>query len=268
MASVEGKAKTITASAGAKALVASDNYINNGIGHVAGVGDDNFTIDIKAQDNGTIVKADTTIANGGTSYAVNDVINISATDLGGGNAVAGQITVTEIDGGAVGGPGVITDYTWDAGSARNDNVSNITYDNGGAGVTAIGGDGTDLKLSITTDASGGINGISVIDAGTGYNTSGINTVTVSGAQLGNGAAGDQTFTITAIEGEVKTLTWANTAERARISWSHVVSDPSGSGLQLAFDTNRAGDVSNLSIIPGAEGAGFSDGDQITISAKI
>ena len=45
-----------------------------------------------------------------------------------------------------------------------------------------------------------------------------------------------------------------------------MSDPSGSGLQLAFDTNRAGDVSNLSIIPGAEGAGFSDGDQITISA--
>ena len=115
---------------------------------MAGVGDDNFTIDIKAQDNGTIVKADTTIANGGTSYAVNDVINISATDLGGGNAVAGQITVTEIDGGAVGGPGVITDYTWDAGSARNDNVSNITYDNGGAGVTAIGGDGTDLKLKV------------------------------------------------------------------------------------------------------------------------
>jgi hypothetical protein len=191
--------------------------------------------------------------------------------LGNGNAVAGQITVTEIDGGAVGGPGVVTDYTWDSGSANNDNVSNITYDNDGTGpgtgVTATGGDGSGLRLSITTDASGGINGVSIIDAGTGYNTSGNNTVTVSAAQLGNGAAGPQTFTITAIEGEVKTLSWdSSSGESARTSWSHNVSDPSGSGLQLTFDTNRVGNVSNLSITPGAEGAGFSDGDQVTISA--
>ena len=92
-------------------------------------------------------------------------------------------------------------------------------------------------------------------------------MTVSAAQLGNGAAGPQTFTITAIEGEVKTLSWdSSSGESARTSWSHNVSDPSGSGLQLTFDTNRVGNVSNLSITPGAEGAGFSDGDQVTISA--
>ena len=78
-----------------------------------------------------------------------------------------------------------------SGSARNDNVSNITY----GGVTATGGDVSALTLNITTDASGAINGVSVANAGTGYNTN--NTVTASAAQLGGGAAGDQTFTISA-----------------------------------------------------------------------
>jgi hypothetical protein len=214
------------------------------------------------------------VNNAGSGYAADNpvdpstLLTVSAAALGGGNAVAGSIRVD-----SVGVSGAITAVSWVAGSgsARNDNVSNITYDNDGTGpgtgVTATGGDGSGLRLSITTDASGGINGVSIIDAGTGYNTSGNNTVTVSAAQLGNGAAGPQTFTITAIEGEVKTLSWdSSSGESARTSWSHNVSDPSGSGLQLTFDTNRDGDVSNLSITLGAEGAGFSDNDQVTISA--
>ena len=72
------------------------------------------------------------------------------------------------------------------------------------------------------------------------------------------------FTISAINGEVKTLSWdSSSGESARTSWSHVnVSDPAGSGLQLNFDTDRAGDVSNLSIVAGSEGIGFSDGNQV------
>ena len=67
---------------------------------------------------------------------------------------------------------------------------------------------------------------------------------------------------------MKIQSWdSSSGESARTSWSHVnVSDPAGSGLQLNFDTDRAGDVSNLSIVAGSEGIGFSDGNQVTIGA--
>ena len=134
------------------------------------------------------------VNNAGSGYVANDpldpstLLTISTAALGGGNAVAGSIRVDTVD-----GSGAITGVSWVSGSARNDNVSNITY----SGVTATGGDGSALTLNITTDASGAINGVSVANAGTGYNTT--NTVTVSAAQLGGGAAGDQTFTISAAQ---------------------------------------------------------------------
>ena len=266
--SVAGKAATASSVGAQKGKVASDNYTNTGIATTGG-GNNDFTLDITSQDDGTITKAQTSISAGGTGYSINDTLSISAVDLGGGNAVAGQITVTEVDGGAVGGPGVITNYTWNSGSARSDNLA-TTYN--AVTTTKVGGAGDDnLTLNISTNASGTITGATVNASGLNYAIG--DTVEVTAASLGTTGA-NRTFTVSGINGEV--TGFSHVSGQAQSNWTVTGTENSfsGSGLQITASAGRDGVLTVDSIDNG--GSGYSvgtnrdidlTGDGVTVNNK-
>ena len=244
--SVAGKASTASSVGTQKGKVASDNYTNTGIATTGG-GNNDFALDITSQDNGTITKAQTSIS-AGTGYSFGDTLSISAADLGGGNAVAGQITVTEVDGGVGGGPGVITNYTWDSGSARSNNLA-TTYN---AVTTAkVGGAGdNNLTLNITTDATGTITGATVNASGLNYAIG--DTVEVTAASLGTTGA-NRTFTVSGINGEV--TGFSHVSGQAQSSWSVTGTESTinpGSNLSISATAGRDGVMTVTSIDNGGQ----------------
>ena len=255
--SVAGKASTASSAGAQKGKVASDNYTNTGIATTGG-GNNDFSLDITSQDNGTITKAQTSISAAGTGYTLGDTLSISAANLGGGNAVAGQITVTEVDGGAVGGPGVITNYTWDSGSARSNNLAN-TYN-----VLATGGGTGTLRLNVTTDSSGGITGVTVDGANRGLGYAATDTVSVAATELGTTGAA-RTFTIDSINGEVTGFSHAS--GQAQSNWTVTGTENSfqGSGLQITASAGRDGVLTVDSIDNGGQGYAINNNRDIDLT---
>jgi hypothetical protein len=250
--SVAGKAATASSVGTQTGKVASDNYTNTGIATTGG-GNNDFALNITSQDNGTITKAQTSISAGGTGYSFGNTLSISAANLGGGNAVAGQITVTEVDNGTFGGPGVITNYTWDSGSARSDNLA-TTYN--AVTTTKVGGGAGDnnLTLNITTNASGTITGATVNAPGLGYAIG--DTVEVTAAALGTSGA-NRTFTVSGINGEV--TGFSHDSGRAQSNWTMTGTENTltGNNLQITVSAGRDGVMTVDSI--DNNGSGYSEG---------
>lgn len=243
--SVAGKASTASSAGAQKGRVASDNYTRTGISATGGTGA-SFALDITSQDDGTITKAQTSISAAGTGYTSGDTLSISAADLGGGNAVTGQITVITIN-----GSGGIADFTWDSGSARSDNLA-TTY---AVDTAKVGGDGdNNLKLNITTDTAGAITGATVAASGLGYAIG--DTVEVTAAALGTTGT-NRRFTVSGINGEVTGVSHASGQAQSNWSMTGTETGVTGDNLQIGVSAGRDGVITVDSI--NNNGSGYSEG---------
>ena len=115
----------------------------------------------------SLIDTSLTITNGGTGYSLDDVLTVTGGTIDTGPTV---LIVTEIDGGALGGPGVITEVAvGDEGTYRSDSPGSFTVSPVGTfptvsgTINVSGGSGTSATFSGTYLGSRSIYEISTIE---------------------------------------------------------------------------------------------------------
>ena len=196
------------------------------------------------------------IANGGSGYTVNDTFTVAAADLGGGSASLSTFMVTsvnasnEVDGIALlGGNGA--DKTIFTGLATTSN-----------------GAGTGATYTVATNNDGSIAGIAVSAIGNNYRVG--EELTIAAADLGGGTATDVKFTITSLVAGTSTVNAVSyvsgQAKMSFVDQGVAATGGSGSGLALDVTTNRLGAVTDVQIQSQAtNGQNYSAGNVVTVN---